>query len=79
MSQSHMNNKNRKRGNEHMSYEKEFKEAEEKLFRKGYYVFNMSEPCNDLYEIYDRDSNTVMDYLSEAQVVQLSNIIAKIL
>lgn len=61
-----------------MSFEKEFKEAEEKLYKKGYYVFNMSELYNDLYEIYDKDSNTVMDYLSEAQVVQLSNIIAKI-
>lgn len=61
-----------------MSFEKEFKEAEEKLYKKGYYVFNMSEPYNDLYEIYDRDSNTVMDYLSQAQVIQLSNIIAKI-
>lgn len=61
-----------------MSFEKEFKEAEEKLYKKGYYVFNMSEPYNDLYEIYDRDSNTVMDYLSQAQVIQLSKIIAKI-
>lgn len=61
-----------------MSFEKEFKEAEEKLSKKGYYVFNMSEPYNDLYEIYDRDNNTVMDYLSQAQVVQLSKIIAKI-
>ena len=61
-----------------MLFDKEFKEAEEKLYKKGYYVFNMSEPYNDLYEIYDKDSNTVMDYLSEAQVVQLSNIIAKI-
>ena len=59
-----------------MSFEKEFKEAEEKLYKKGYYVFNMSEPFNDEYEIYDRDSNTVMDHLSEAQVVQLSKIIA---
>lgn len=61
-----------------MSFEKEFKEAEEKLSKKEYYVFNMSEPYNDLYEIYDRDNNTVMDYLSQAQVVQLSKIIAKI-
>lgn len=61
-----------------MSFDKEFKEAEEKLYKKGNYVFNMSEPYNDLYEIYDRDSNTVMDYLSQAQVVQLSKIIAKI-
>ncbi|MDE6619179.1 MAG: hypothetical protein K2K74_01565 [Lachnospiraceae bacterium] len=61
-----------------MSFDKEFKEAEEKLYKKGYYVFNMSEPYNDLYEIYDKDSNTVMDYLSQAQVVQLSKIIAKI-
>lgn len=61
-----------------MSFEKEFKEAEEKLLKKEYYVFSMSEPYNDLYEIYDRNSNTVMDYLSQAQVVQLSKIIARI-
>lgn len=61
-----------------MSFEKEFKEAEEKLFKKEYYVFNMSEPYNDQYEIYDGDNNTVMDYLSQAQVIQLSKIIAKI-
>ena len=59
-----------------MSFEKEFKEAEEKLYKKEYYVFNMSEPFNDEYEIYDRDGSTVMDHLSEAQVVQLSKIIA---
>ena len=51
------------------------KETEEKLYRKGYYVFNMVEPYNDMYELYDRTSKTVMDYLSEAQVIQLSNII----
>ncbi len=61
-----------------MSFEKEFKEAEEKLLKKEYYVFSMSESYNDLYEIYDRNSNTVMDYLSQAQVVQLSKIIARI-
>ena len=53
------------------------KEAEEKLYRKEYYVFNMTEPYNDLYEIYDRTGKTVMDCLTEAQVIQLSNIIAK--
>ena len=59
-----------------MSFKKEFNEAEEKLYKKEYYVFNMVEPFNDEYEIYDRDDSIVMDHLSEAQVVQLSKIIA---
>ena len=59
-----------------MSFKKEFNEAEEKMYKKGYYVFNMVEPLDDEYEIYDRDDSIVMDHLSEAQVVQLSKIIA---
>ena len=59
-----------------MLFENEFKEAEEKLYKKGFYVFNMSEPYNDEYEIYEKSGKTVMDYLSVAQVIQLSNIIA---
>ncbi len=58
-----------------MLFEKEIKEAEEKLYKKEYYVSNMTAPNNDLYEIYDRDGNATIDYLSVAQVIQLSNMI----
>lgn len=58
-----------------MLFEKEIKEAEDKLYKKGYYVCNMVEPNNDQYEIYDRDSNVMIDHLSVAQLIQLSNMI----
>lgn len=58
-----------------MLFEKEIKEAEEKLYEKGYYVSNMTEPNNDLHEIYDRDGNVTIDHLSVAQLIQLSNMI----
>lgn len=58
-----------------MLFEKEIKEAEEKLYKKGYYISNMTAPNNDKYEIYDRDGNATIDYLSVAQVIQLSNMI----
>lgn len=58
-----------------MLFEKEIKEAEEKLYKKGYYVSNMIEPYNDQYEIYDRDGNVTIDYLSVSQLIQLSNMI----
>lgn len=58
-----------------MLFEKEIKEAEEKLYKKGYYVSNMIEPYNDQYEVCDRDSNVTIDYLSVAQLIQLSNMI----
>ena len=58
-----------------MLFEKEIKEAQEKLYEKGYYVSNMTAPNNDLYEIYDRDGNVAINYLSVAQLIQLSNMI----
>ncbi|MBC5745832.1 hypothetical protein FMM74_020335 [Lachnospiraceae bacterium MD308] len=58
-----------------MLFEKEIKEAEEKLYKKEYYVSNMTAPNNDLYEIYDRDGNVAINYLSVAQLIQLSNMI----
>ena len=60
-----------------MLFEKEIREAEQKLYKAGYYVSNMSEPYNDEYEIYDKDSNVMIDHLSVAQLLQLSNMIAK--
>lgn len=59
-----------------MLFNEEIKEAEDKLHKKGYYVFNMTAPYNDQYEIYDRDGNITIDYLSVAQLIQLSNMIA---
>ena len=58
-----------------MLFEKEIKEADEKLYKKGYYLSNMAEPYNDLYEVYDKNSNVVIDYLSITQLIQLSNIL----
>lgn len=58
-----------------MLFEKEIKEADEKLHRKGYYISNMEEPYNDLYEVYDKNGNAVIDYLSVTQLIQLSNMI----
>lgn len=58
-----------------MLFEKEIKEAESKLFEKGYYVSNMTVPNNDQYEIYDGDGNVTIDHLSVAQLIQLSNMI----
>ena len=55
-----------------MLFEKEIKEAEEKLYKKEYYVSNMTAPN---YEIYDRDGNVAINYLSVAQLIQLSNMI----
>lgn len=64
-----------KRQVNNMLFEKEIKEAEEKLYKKEYYVSNMTAPNNDLYEIYDRDGNVAINYLSVAQLIQLSNMI----
>lgn len=58
-----------------MLFEKEIKEAQEKLYKKSYYVSNMSEPYNDCYEVSDGNNNIMIDYLSVAQHIQLSNMI----
>ena len=49
-----------------MLFEKEIKEAQEKLHKKSYYVSNMSEPYNDCYEVSDGNNNIMIDYLSVA-------------
>ena len=56
------------------------KEAIKKLENKGYYVSNQfygfgAELGANEYELSDRDGNTVIDHLSEAQVIALSNIL----
>ncbi len=58
-----------------MLFEKEIRETEEKLYKKGYYMDNMVAPYNDYYEVYNADMKVVMDYLSVAQLVQLANIL----
>ena len=60
-----------------MLFENEIKGAQEKLYKKGYYVCNMVEPYNDQYEICDRDGNIVIDHLSVSQIIQLANMVAK--
>lgn len=56
-------------------FEKEIKEAEDKLQSEGYYVSNMADPYNDLYEVCNGNMKVVMDYLSVAQLTQLGNIL----
>lgn len=58
-----------------MLFEKEIKAAESKLYEKGFYVSNMTAPYNDNYEVYDKDGNVVIDYLSVAQLEQLANLL----
>ncbi len=58
-----------------MLFEKEIKEAEEKLYEKGYYTCNMVEPNNQQYEVCNGDGNIVIDHLSVAQLIQLANMI----
>ena len=58
-----------------MLFEKEIKEADEKLYEKGYYTCNMTEPYNDQYEVSDENNNIMIDHLSVAQLIQLANMI----
>lgn len=55
------------------------KEAERKLYEKGYYLANQFDgffgTIPDEYELADRNGNTVIDHLSEAQVIALSAIL----
>lgn len=54
------------------------KEAERKLYEKGYYLSNQFDGFGTVqneYELADRDGNTVIDHLTEAQVIQLSEIL----
>lgn len=56
-------------------FKDEIKEAEQKLYNKSFYISNMIEPYNDEFEVYDKDCNVVIDHLSIAQLIQLSNMI----
>ena len=62
----------------HSQEDIEMKEAERKLYEKGYYLSNQFDGFGtvpDEYELADRNGNTVMDHLSEAQVVQLAEML----
>lgn len=51
-----------------------YTEAEEKLYKKGYYVSNMiyDSTC---YELVDKNGKTLIDYLSLSQLCQLSKML----
>lgn len=51
------------------------KEAEEKLYKKGYYVANMAYCNNDKFELYNGDCEVVIDYLTVAQLQQLADLL----
>ena len=55
------------------------KEAERKLYEKGSYLSNQFDglfgTIPDQYELADRNGNTEIDHLSEAQVIALAAIL----
>ena len=55
-------------------FKKEYAEAEEKLYKKGYYVDNMINDSN-YYEISDGNGKTLIDNLSLSQLIALSNML----
>lgn len=56
-------------------FKNEIKEAEEKLYKKGYYVANMTGCHNDKFEVYNRDCEVVIDYLTVTQLTQLADLL----
>lgn len=56
-------------------FKNEIKEAEEKLYKKGYYVANMTDCHNDKFEVYNSDCEVVMDHLTVAQLQQLAELL----
>ena len=56
-----------------------YNDAEEMLYKNGYYVDNMNTPefDNNLYEVSNEDGEIVMDYLSLNQLFQLSKLLNK--
>ena len=58
-----------------MLFEKEIREAEDKIYNKrGYCVANMLYNENE-FEIYDKNGNVLIDNLSVAQLEQLAEIL----
>lgn len=56
-------------------FKNEIKEAEDKLYKKGYYVANMTDCHNDKFEVYNGDNEIVMDHLTVSQLVQLAELL----
>lgn len=56
-------------------FKNEIKKAEEKLYKKGYYVANMTDCHNDKFEVYNGDCEVVIDYLTVAQLTQLADLL----
>ena len=55
-------------------FKKEYTEAEEKLYKKGYYISNMEYNSN-CYEISDGNGKTLIDNLSLSKLIALSNML----
>lgn len=55
-------------------FRKEYEQANDLLFKKGYYVNNMIY-FNDEYEISDEEDNILIDHLSLAQLICLSKML----
>lgn len=54
------------------------KEAERKLYEKGYYLSSQFDGFGTVpneYELADRNGNTVIDHLTEAQVIALAEML----
>lgn len=58
-----------------MLFEKEIREAEEKLWNKRNYIVCNMVYDNTLYEISDNEGNVLIDHLSVAQVIQLAEML----
>lgn len=56
-------------------FKNEIREAEEKLYKKGYYMANMTDCHNCKFEVYNNDGEVVMDYLTISQLSQLANLL----
>ena len=54
-----------------------YEEAEEKLYKKGYYVSNMVYD-NTMYEICDGNGKVLIDYLSLSHLECLANMLPSI-
>lgn len=58
---------------------RDMKEAMQKLESKGYYIENQFDgffgTLDNEYELSNNDGKTIMDHLSEAQVISLANIL----
>lgn len=57
-------------------FQNEYREAEEKLLKKGYYLETMDpELFDNEFQVLDGKGKVKIDHLSLGQVIQLSNMI----